>query len=304
MQKYILRRVLQAVIALFVVSMLIFYLARISGDPTTFLLPMEAPPELYERVRHEWGLDKPLHVQYGIFITRALQGDLGESTRQRRPVVEAIADRLPNSMKLAGVAMLMALLIGIPLAVKAAVRKDTIVDRSVKVVAGLGQAVPTFWVGLVLMWILAVRLRLLPTSGMGDWRSYLMPGFTLAWFMLAAVTRLVRSSMLDVLDNEYIKMARVKGLSERAVVWKHALKNSLLPLAGFGGVYTAILVTSSITVEVVFEWPGFGLLAYDALMSRDFPLMQGVVLAAGAFAIVANLITDILYAYLDPRIRY
>lgn len=294
----------QALITLFLLSIVIFGLARISGDPTLLMLPDAASREDRDRLRHMLGLDKPIHVQYKVFLVNALKGDFGSSNRSRKPVMELLQQRLPNSMKLAGVSFLMALVLGIGLGVMAAVKRHSFLDSFAQVTAAIGQAIPAFWLGLVLMLIFAVRLRLLPTSGMTDWRSYLMPAFCLSLFVMAGMIRLVRSSMLDVLDSEYIKMARIKGVSDRAVIWKHALRNSLLPLVSFGGVYFALLVTSAIVVETVFSWPGIGTLTFDALMYRDFPVIQGVILTAGAIVIATNLLVDVLYAYIDPRIRY
>lgn len=304
MLRYISIRATQAVVALFVISIAIFMLARASGDPTLFYLGPHQTEEDRQRLLQLYGLDKPRHVQYGIFIASALKGDLGTSIFGKRPVAELIGERLLNSFKLVAVGLLMAGLMGVPLGVMAAVKKGTFVDHFARILAGLAQSIPAFWLGLMLMLLFAVKLRWLPTSGMGDWRHYLMPAFVTSYFLGGGVIRLLRSSMLDVLDSEYIKMARIKGVAERVIIWKHALRNSLLAVVSFGGVYIAILVTASIVVETVFSWPGFGRLAYQAITTRDFPVMQGVVLTAAAIVIAANLLTDILYAYLDPRIRY
>lgn len=304
MGRYILIRFFQGIIALFVISIVIFLLARLSGDPTSLLLPINATPADREHIVQYLGLDKPLPVQYQIFITQALKGDLGESIRVRVPVTQLIGERLPNSLKLAGAALCIIFIIGIPLGVMAAYKKGRFMDKLARLVAGLGQSAPHFWVGLILMEIFAVRLRLLPVAGMGTWQHYIMPAFVMAWFEMAAIIRLLRRSMLDSLDSEYIRMARIKGISERAIVWKHAFRNSLLAPVSFGGVYAAMLITCAIVTETVFAWPGFGRLAYDAILFRDFPLMQGVVLTTAVIVITVNLVTDILYAYLDPRIRY
>lgn len=303
MLRYIMVRSFQALIALCVLSIVIFYLARSGGDPTIHMLPADAPEEAYVQLRHKLGLDKPVYIQYGIFVADAIKGDFGTSIRAHKPVKELIGGRLFNSLKLVAVAMCGSFILGLPLGIIGAVRGGA-VDAAVRIVAGLGQAIPVFWLGLMLMNLFSVQLGLLPTSGMGDWTHYIMPSFCLGWFVIAGIIRLIHSSMLDVLDREYIKLARIKGVTERVIVWKHALRNSLIPVVSFGGVYIAILITSAIVVETVFAWPGFGRLAYEAIMFRDFPVMQGVVLVAASIVIFANLLTDILYAYLDPRIKY
>ena len=304
MRRYIVIRIIQSVITLFILSMLIFGLVRLSGDPALLMLPETATKEDYQYVRKQLGLDQPVYVQYGIFITDAIRGDFGKSIRTRKPVLDSIMETLPNSMKLVFVSMCIALSLSIPLGVMAAVKKDTILDTFARVIAGLGQSLPTFWVGLMLIHLFVIILGILPSSGMGTWKHYLMPAFCLGVFLMAGITRLLRSSMLEVLDSEFIRLARIKGVSERVVVWKHALRNSLLSVLSFGGMYIAILITGAILIETVFAWPGFGRLAYGSIINQDFPLIQGVVLTAGAVVMVANLVTDVIYAYLDPRIRF
>jgi len=304
MQRYVVIRIFQTVITLLILSIVIFALVRFSGDPASLMLSENATKEDYEHMRAVLGLDKPMHVQYGIFIVKAVRGDFGESIRTRRPVLDSIKEALPNSMKLVAVSMFIALALSLPLGVMAAVKKGTYIDTSARVLAGLGQSLPTFWVGLMMMQIFVVILKVLPASGMGSWKHYLMPASCLGIFLMAGIVRLLRSSMLEVLDSEYIRMARIKGVSERIVIWKHALRNSLLSVLSFGGMYIAILITGAILIETVFAWPGFGRLSYGAIVGQDFPLIQGAVLTAGAVVMVSNLITDILYAYLDPRIRY
>lgn len=304
MQRYILKRIGEGVIAMLGIATVIFVLSRASGDPLAYLAPPEGGPALEAQLRRSLGFDKPLYVQYGIFIRNAIKGDFGISTRQRRPVIEIIFKRLPNSLILSVLSLVMSLVFGIPLGVWAAVKKDGIFDKCVQIVAGLGMAVPSFWLGLMLMNLFSLRLRLLPTSGMANWRCYLMPVFCVGMWMMAGVIRLIRSSILDALDSEYVKMARIKGVSERRVIWKHALRNSLLPVLSFSGMYIAILISAAIVVETVFAWPGFGRLAWEAIAWRDFPMMQGIALVSGVMVIAANLLTDVLYGYLDPRIRY
>jgi peptide/nickel transport system permease protein len=221
----------------------------------------------------------------------------------RLPVNQLIGERLPNSLKLATFAMGVSLLFAFPLGVLAAVHKGRPVDRAAQVVAVLGQSLPTFWVGIVLIEVIAGRLQWLPAGDIGGLSHYILPGFTLGWFVVAGMMRLVRSGMLEVLDSEYVKMARVKGVGETRVIWLHALKNALIPVVTFAGVYFAILVTTAIIVETVFAWPGMGRLAYEGIITRDFPVIQGVVMVTAVIVAVVNLGVDCLYALIDPRIR-
>jgi peptide/nickel transport system permease protein len=304
MQRYIVVRFLQSLLALFFLSVVIFCLARATGDPLHLILPMQATPEDFANARQVLGLDRPLPYQYWVFISKAVRGDFGMSIRARKPVAELLAERLPNSAKLAGFAMAVSLLFAFPLGVISAVYKGTRVDTAAKVMAVLGQSLPAFWVGIVLIEVVAGRWQILPAGGTGGLTHYVLPGFTLGWFVVAGIMRLLRSSMLDVLDSEFVKMARLKGVRERWVIWKHALRNALIPVATFGAIYFSILVTTAIVVETVFAWPGMGRLTYEAITSRDFPVIQAVVLTTALIVIVVNLGVDILYAYLDPRIRY
>ena len=304
MQRFIVVRLFQNIIALIILSMIIFFLVRLSGDPALLMLPEGATQEHYQEMRAQLGLDKPIYVQYGIFLANAARGDFGRSIRTKRVVIASIKEALPNSMKLVVVSMVMAILISIPLGVMAAVKKGAFIDTFARVVAGLGQSLPTFWVGLMLIQLFVVWLGILPASGMETWKHYLMPAFCLPIYLVAGIVRLLRSSMLDALDSEYIKMARIKGVSERVIIYKHALRNSILPILSFGGMYVAIMITGAILIETVFAWPGIGRLAYRAIVSQDFPLIQGVVMAAAVVVMTANLITDILYSFFDPRIRH
>ena len=303
MQRYIVMKLFQMLISLLLLSIVIFGLVRVTGDPAALMLPETGTAEDYRYMKERLGLDKPLHVQYALFIVDALKGDFGTSYSTRRPVMVSIMEALPKTAQLAGSAFLIAVFFGILLGILGAVKRSGPLDTLARFIAGLGQSLPTFWVGLVLIQIFAVDLRILPPSGMGDWKSYLMPAFNLSLFMMAGLIRLLRSSMLEVLDSEYILLARIKGLPERVVIWKHALRNSLLAVLSFAGVYIAILVTHTVLVETVFTWPGFGRLAYRAIVNRDFPLIQGIVMMAAVIVMGANLLTDILYAYVDPRIR-
>ncbi len=304
MQQYILRRSFQSIIALFLLSVIVFGVVRLTGDPSYLLIDESASEEQRLEIRRGLGLDRPLVVQYGIFIGNFMQGDLGRSVRGRTPVKDLLADRLMPSVKLAGFALLIIVVTAVPLGVIAAVKKGTIIDSAAKLVAVLGQSLPSFWLGIILIEIFAVQFDLLPAQGMGGISHYVLPGFTLSLFLVAGVMRLLRSSMLDVLDSEYIKLARVKGLSESKVIWKHALKNSLIAVVTFGGTYVAALITLAILVEVVFAWPGLGRMVFNGIINRDFPVVQSLVILTGALVIAVNLLVDILYAYLDPRVRF
>ena len=304
MQQYILRRSFQSVIALFLLSIIIFAVVRMTGDPSYLLIDESASEKQRLEIRRGLGLDRPLVVQYAIFAGNFLQGDFGRSVRGRTPVKDQLVERLMPSLKLAGFAILIIVVTAVPLGVIAAVKKGTIIDSAAKLIAVLGQSLPSFWLGIILIEIFAVQLDLLPTQGMGGISHYILPGFTLSLFLVAGVMRLLRSSMLDVLDSEYIKLARVKGLSETKVIWKHALKNSLIAVVTFGGTYVAALITLAILVEVVFAWPGLGRMVFNGIINRDFPVVQTLVILTGALVIAVNLLVDILYAYLDPRVRF
>jgi len=304
MQKYIIRRFVQSLVALLVLSLLIFLMSRMTGDPTLLMLPDDATQEDVERLRTALGLNRPLPVQYWVFLRNAVQGDFGRSIKGRMPVSDMLKERLLNSIKLAVVSFCIAILLAFPLGVIAAVKKGTALDTTANIVAVLGQSLPQFWVGIVLIQIFAVRLHWLPVAGTGSFAHYIMPAFTLGWFLVAGMMRLLRSSMLDVMGSEFVKLARIKGLPSRTVIWKHALRNALIPVLTFGAIYLAILVTGAILVETVFAWPGVGQLIYQGIMFRDFPVIQAVVLLTACVVIMVNLLVDIAYAYIDPRIRF
>lgn len=304
MQRYILRRIIRAIICLFVVSIIIFMLARVSGDPVSVMMPPEATKADREAFRQKLGLDRPLHVQYWDYISKAVRGDFGESFKWSRPVRDLIQERLPNSLQLAGLAMLMALVLGVSIGTLSSLRPGGLLDSFGKVFALLGQAAPVFWVGLMLMLVFAITLKWLPTSGMGGPKNLIMPSVALGWYATAAITRLTRSSMLDVLDSEYVKMARIKGLPERSVIFKHAFKNAAIPVVTMASLQFVIMLSGAVVTETIFRWPGVGKLMIEAVYSRDYPVAQGVILVSSAMFMVANLAVDILYGYLDPRIKY
>jgi peptide/nickel transport system permease protein len=301
--RLIAERVLQAAIALLALSAIVFATSRATGDPLSLLLPLDATVEDYAAAERALGLDQPVPVQYGLFIRNAAVGDLGTSLRSGEEVVGLLQNRLGASLQLGAVALVLTLAAGIPLGVISATRRGSHVDRVIKVVSLLGQSMPSFWVGILLIQVFAVWLRLVPAGTNIGATAIVLPAVTMALFGIAAITRLVRSSMLEVLGSDFIRLARAKGLPERLVIWRHALRNSLLPVASFGGLFFVTLLSFAIVVEVVFAWPGIGSLTYTAILNRDFPVIQGVALLAGAIAIVVSLAVDLVYLSLDPRIR-
>jgi peptide/nickel transport system permease protein len=305
MQRYIARRVLQSLLSIWVMSLIVFGLARFSGNPLDMMLPLEAGPEEYERVSKHWGLDQPLHTQYYIFLSKAVRGDFGNSWKWHgESAMGLVAQRLPATLQLAGLALGVSLVIALPIGVMAAVMKGSGWDTAAKIIALLGQSLPAFWLGIVLMWIFAVHLGWFPASGRGGIEYMVLPAITLGWFQVAAIMRLVRSSMLDVLDSEFVKLTRIKGLAEWKVVWKHCLRNAAIAPLTYFAIIVGLLVTGSVVTESVFSWPGTGLLVVDAVRARDFQVVQAAVIVFAGIFILTNLLVDILYAYLDPRIRY
>jgi peptide/nickel transport system permease protein len=303
MRQFILRRMLYSLVTLLILSMTIFVVVRLTGDPALLMAEPGARPEDLARVRVQWGLDRSWPVQYLSFLKNIVQGELGISFNYRMPVSELYFERLPNSLQLALAATMVSILLGIPAGIVSAVRVDSWWDNVGKIVAIMGLAIPNFWLGLVFILVFAVWLGWFPTSGKGDWQHLLMPAVSLGWYFAASLLRLTRSSMLEVLRSEYVKLARLKGLPESVVVAMHAFKNALVPVFTLAGINLVIMVNAAVVIEVIFAWPGIGRLLYEGIFQRDFPLVQGVVVMIGIMFIVVNLIVDILYAYIDPRIR-
>ncbi|SMH38939.1 ABC transporter permease [Maritimibacter sp. HL-12] len=304
MTRLIMGRLAEALAALLLMSLAIFLLSRVTGDPVALLLGDGATAEDRDLLIAQLRLDRPLWEQYISFLGNALTGDFGQSVAAgRRDALELVLDRLPASLSLAGVALGFTLVTGIAMGVLAAITRGSAVDLLVRIVALLGQSVPAFWLGIVLIYIVAVQWGWLPTSGYGTTAHYILPALTMGTFTLAAVTRLVRASMLDALGSEYIKLARIKGLPEATVILKHALSNSLIPVVTFMGAFFATMITGAVVVETVFAWPGIGRLAYESIVSRDFPVIQTVVLVITASFILANFCVDMLYLAIDPRMR-
>jgi peptide/nickel transport system permease protein len=304
MHGYIIRRVLYAIVSLILLSITIFCLVRITGDPAILMAEPGAKEEDLRAIRRDFGLDKPLVVQYAHFVKSIIHGDFGKSIYYRIPAFDLYIQRLPASILLAAVAMTISLIIGIPVGIFSAVRVNTWFDRFGGVFAILGLSLPSFWVGLMLILTLSVYLNWLPSSGAEGWKSIIMPAFSLGWVFAAAHMRLARSAMLEVLGSEYIKLARIKGLSERLVIVKHAFKNAVIPVLTLAGINLVLMVNVAVVVESVFAWPGIGRLLFEGISFRDFPVVQTTVLMGGMMFVGVNLIVDILYAYIDPRIRY
>ena len=293
------------IVTLIAVSMIIFIMARVTGDPRVLLLDENASREQWERMGEELGLDRPYYHQYGLFMKDVLRGNFGESIKLQEPVMTAIAGRIWPTVQLGGGAFLLALVVGIPLGVLSAVMRGTALDQLGRVIAMVGQAAPSFWLGIMFMFFFAVKLGWVPPSGREGWNSIILPMVTLAWGgFLAGSLRLMRSAMLDVMDSEYIKLAKAKGVSTRSLIWKHAFRNALIPPLTLAGVSMPAILTGSITTELVFAWPGMGQLAIQALYTSDYPLLQGLTIMFTLGYVGIALAVDVLYAYIDPRIRF
>ena len=298
-------RFLQMLVALLAISLIVFSLSRLTGSPIDALLPDDATTEQIETLTRHWGLDRPLYEQYFAFLGNALQGDFGDSLKWRGySALEVVLQRLPATLKLGGLAVALSVAVAIPLGVVAARYRGTFIDSSANVVALLGQSLPQFWLGIVLIWIFAVGLGWFPTSGQGGFQHMILPAIAMASFQIAALVRLTRSAMLEVLGSEYIKLARLKGVPEYKVVWKHALRNAAIAPLTYFGLLAGSLLTGSVVIETVFSWPGTGLLAIEAIRGRDFPVVQAVVFLFAVVFLLINYVVDAVYAVIDPRIRH
>lgn len=304
MQRYLLSRLFQGVVTLLVLTVIVFLIARATGNPLDVLLSSYATKEDYAAAAKDLGLDQPLPVQYFLFVEKAAQGDFGVSLRMRKPVLPLVLERFPATLQLAGAAFALAIAFGIPIGILSAVRKNSLFDVVGKIGALLGQSLPSFWLGIVLIMVFSVRFGLLPASGVGGAQNLVLPSIALGAYAVAGIMRITRSAMMNVLNSEYIKMARIKGVPESSVVWRHALKNALIPVVTYASIVLVHLATGAVVTETVFAWPGVGRLVYEAALSADFPIVQAVVLIFGMMFITANLLVDVAYAYLDPRIRY
>ena len=305
-------RGVHALIALLAVSIIILSLARLSGDPLDTMLDIDATEEDEARLRAYWGLDQPLHVQYFRYLGNVVTGNMGESIRwQGQDAMGLLLQRLPATLELAFFSLIVSVIMALPIGVIVAVKKDTGIDIAGKIFALFGQSMPSFALGLLLMWIFAVQLGWLPTSGRGSFffdvghpEKLILPAIALGYFQVAAIMRLTRSSMLEVLDTEYVKLARIKGISETKVIWKHCLRNAMTAPLTYFGLILGGFMTGSVVTETIFTFPGIGLLAIDAVRAKDIQVIQTEDVFFAGIYIVANLLVDILYAYMDPRIRY
>ncbi|MBM4441377.1 MAG: ABC transporter permease [Candidatus Rokubacteria bacterium] len=303
MKRFILKRLGYSLISLCLLALTIFLFVRLTGDPTVLLVEPGASREDMAMVRQQLGLDRSLPVQFMAFVADMLRGDFGKSFYYRTPVLELYMSRLPSSLALAAAAMAFSLVIGIPSGIIAAVKVGKFGDNAGKVFALLGLSMPQFWVGLLLILFFSVYLGWLPSSGSGTIWHLIMPAFALGWYFAAAHMRITRSSMLEVLGSEYVKLARLKGLPEKRVIVKHALKNALIPVLTLAGINLVLMVNVAVVVETVFAWPGIGRLLYEGIAFRDFPVVQATVLLGGSMIVIVNLVVDVLYAVIDPRIR-
>ena len=307
MKRFILQRLLYSVITLWLLTVIVFTVVRFTGDPA--LLMSEYPgarPEDLAAMRTQWGLDQPYITQYWKFISNVVQGDFGQSFQFNMPVRDIYLRRLPNSLQLALAGFLISISLGVPLGIVSAVRVNTWWDNVGKLIALMGLSIPGFFVALVLILIFGVMLQWLPILGKGQdfqLRYLIMPAFALGWYFAGSMLRLTRSSMLEVLGSDYVKLARFKGTPEWVVVAKHAFRNAMIPVLTLAGLQLVLMINVAVVVEVIFSWPGVGRLLMEGLLSRDFPVVQGVVLMAGSMIVIVNLCVDILYAYVDPRIR-
>ena len=304
MQRYIASRVIQAIFSILVVALVIFLLSRLSGDPLDLLLETGSTMEDKLNLKRHLGLDKSLAEQFWVFISHAVRGDLGISIVTREPVIKVLFERGIATFQLGLVAFSVSLLISVPAGIYSAVKRGTFFDLVFRVIAISGQSIPVFWLGLMLILLFGVVLHILPTSGAGGPQHLILPSITLGWYVAAGIMRLTRTSMLEVLRTEYIQLARAKGVSDFKVIWKHGFKNAALPILTFAVLLFVMMLGGAVVTETVFAWPGLGRLVIQSVMWRDYPVVQGVVLLLSSLYILGNLIVDILYAYLNPKIRY
>ena len=305
MKAYVLRRLWQSALTLVGVSVLVFVILRVvPGDPAKMLLPDGAPQSAVDELNRQLGLHEPLHVQYAIFVRSVFRGDFGQSFQYRAPALQVVVERLGATVQLALAALVITVGVGVSLGIVAAVRRGTGYDYASTVLAVLGQSLPNFWLGIMLILLFGVALRWLPTSGFESWRHLILPAVTLAAFPMALVARLTRSSMLEILGRDFIRTGRAKGLAERAVILRHALRNAAVPLLTVLGLQIGTLLGGAVITESVFAWPGMGKLVVDAIFFRDFPVVQTVLILSATIFVAINLLVDLLYTVIDPRIRY
>lgn len=288
---------------LFLVAAAVFALGHLSGDPVLLMVPDEATQEDIAVLRHALGFDRPIHEQFWDFVTRAAQGDLGRSLRYRQSALPLVLDRMPATLELSAAAMLIALLVAIPAGIISATRPGTLVDSLVSVVSSIGQALPAYWTGIVLIIIFAAQLGWLPAAGRGGWSSLILPAVTLGLWPMARIARVLRSSLLEVLSEDFVRTARSKGLAEQVILLRHVMRNASIPVITVIALTFGTLLGGTVITESVFAWPGIGRLALDAVYTRDFPLLQAIVLVVAVIFVGINFLTDLLYLWVDPRIR-
>lgn len=305
MTRYILRRLTLSLLVLIGVSVVVFGLIHLApGDPARLMLYDTAPEEEVQAMRKTLGLDQPLYLQYWLFLSNALRGDLGRSLYYKEPTLRIILEHMPATAELTFAALLVSLVVAVPLGVISAVRRDTVWDYAGMLLATIGQATPVFWLGLMFILLFSVQWTVLPSSGRGGIENLLMPAVTLGAPLMALVTRLVRSGMLDILGEDYVRTARAKGLPNPAVVYRHALRNMLIPLVTVVGLQLGALLGGAVITETIFAWPGVGRLVVTAITARDYPLVQAATLLVSVYFVGINLLLDVLYVYIDPRIRF
>jgi peptide/nickel transport system permease protein len=303
MKVYLFRRFLQSLLVLLGVSFVVFGILFLTGDPALILLPPDAGIEDIAKFREQMGFNDPFLVQYGRFLAGALRGDFGQSVRHGEPAFDLVMERMPATFELSGAALALALCLAIPAGIISALRRNSVLDYISTVVALLGQSMPTFWLGIMLILLFSVQFNMLPSSGRGGWQHMVLPAVTLGLFTTARITRLTRSGMLEVLNQDYIRTARAKGVANPPVVWKHALKNAAVPIVTIVGIELGTLLGGSVITETIFAWPGVGRLSVQAIYNRDYPVVQAAVFTLAATFVLVNLVVDVLYTYLDPRIR-
>lgn len=303
MIRFIIRRLLVTVLMLFLVALTVFMLGHLTGDPVRLMVPDTASEEDITALRHALGLDRPLPIQFGDFLIHAVQGDLGMSLRYRQPALGLVWERMPATAELSAAAMLIALVIAIPAGLISARKRGTWADALTSVISVVGQSMPAFWIGVMLIIVFAVQLRLLPATGRGETLSLVLPAITLGLWPMARIARVLRSSMLEVMHEDYVRTAYAKGLGERVVLVRHQMRNALIPVVTVTALTFGAILGGTVITESVFAWPGVGRLALEAIYNRDFPLMQATVLVVASIFVLINFALDLIYVWLDPRIR-
>lgn len=304
LKRYLIRRILQIIPVLFIISFVVFVLVHVAGDPVAQMLPEDATEEDRQILREALNLDKPFHIQYGTYVLNMLKGDFGESYRYNQKALPIVLERIPATLDLAIAAMILATVISIPLGIFSAVKRNSFWDIFATGGAVLGKAMPNFWLGIMLILVFSVTFRVFPVSGSGTYAHLVLPAITLGTGVAAEMTRLIRSSLLDILNQDYIRTARSKGLHEFLITYKHAFRNALIPVVTIMTLQTSMLIGGTLITETVFSWPGIGQLLIQAVNARDMAIVQACVFVIAIFVIIMNLITDIIYHFLDPRITY